>query len=263
MGQQSLALPVLLGLLGCVESPSLGPPPENHTSPILTVGGDEQGDQSGDGNDTNADSSDFLGCDPFTDDPSDECGVGMACDPSSLICEEALGDLPVDEVCDVEGVGDLCLPGLTCIEGRCREICNPAGNLADPDAEGSCPSADVCVLVESNWGVCLSTCTLTLQDCEAEGEACNRAQGAEGQVAACTSNPGSGGDAEPCARDSDCLAGLICTDQALHSTECASMAASCCTYVCDAGELPCVGIEPTCYAIGLPDQEGAGYCGAS
>ena len=34
-----------------------------------------------------------------------------------------------------------------------------------------------------------------------------------------------------------------------------------CTFVCDAEQLPCVGTEPACYALGIAGQAGAGYCG--
>lgn len=259
MDRRSILFLLVFGPFACVEHPSLGPPPENHTSPILTVGGgDEFADQD---DDDSSDSSDMVGCDPFAN-PTDECGFGMDCDPSQLVCVEANGMLPVGEPCDVEGVGDECSPGAICIEGRCREPCDPNGELDDPNAPGSCPTTDTCVLVESNWGVCLEACSLILQDCATAGEACNRGQGALDLVAACTRNPGSAGETEPCASDGDCLQGLLCTPQALHSAECASMAASCCTFICDTDEFLCVGAEPNCYVLGIDDQPSAGYCGS-
>lgn len=247
--------------LACVESPSLGPPPDGHTSPILTVGGGDEIDDQSDDPSTSVDTSDMPGCDPFTD-PSDECGAAMDCDPSQLVCVPANGTLALGETCDVEGVGDPCSPGLLCNEGRCREPCDPFGDLDDPEAPGSCPATETCALVESHWGVCLARCSLILQDCASPGEACNRAQGPAEVVAACTRNPGSGGETEACASDGDCLVGLLCTPQSVHSIACANMAASCCTFVCDAEELPCVGAEPGCYALGIADQSSAGYCGS-
>jgi hypothetical protein len=257
MDRRSISLMLVLGPVACVESPSLGPPPENYTSPILTVGGDEIDDQSDE--DAN-EGSDLPGCDPFVD-PAQECGSGMDCDPDTQQCVEAAGNLMLGESCDVEGVGDPCSPGLICSEGRCREPCDPAANLDDPEALGTCATTDTCVLVGDDWGICVSACSLVLQDCEYPGEGCNRAQGSDGVVAACTRKPGSAGENEPCASDGDCLVGLLCTEQALHSTDCASMAASCCTFVCDAEQLPCVGTEPACYALGITGQAGAGYCG--
>lgn len=256
MHRRSLPFLLVFGLLACAESPSLGPAPENHTSPILTVGGgDEYNDDS-----TSADTSDLPGCDPFAD-PDDECGPAMDCDPSQLQCVAASGSLALGDPCDVEGVGDECAPGLTCAERRCRAICNPAGELDDPNAPGSCPTEDRCVLVESDWGVCLTGCSLVSQDCAAAGEGCNRAQGPMGLVAACTYNPGSAGETDPCASDGDCQIGLLCTPADQHSIPCTDAAASCCTFVCDSFELPCVATEPGCYTLSIAGQENAGYCG--
>jgi hypothetical protein len=258
MDRRSIPFLLIFGPLACAESPSLGPAPENFTSPILTAGadgGDEIADES-----TGVDTSDTPGCDPFGD-PVDECGTAMDCDPSQQACVPATGTLPLGEACDVEGVGDECSPGLICAEGRCREPCDPSGDLGDPDAPGSCPTTDTCVLVESHWGICLATCSLIEQDCATPGEACNRAEGAQDLVAACTRNPGSAGETEPCASDGDCLAGLLCTPQSQHSVECAEMAVSCCTFVCDADVFLCAGVEPSCYALGIADQPGACYCG--
>lgn len=260
MDRRSLPFLLVFGLFGCVESPSLGPPPDNYTSPILTVGGGEEIDtQSGDES-TSADTSDLPGCDPFAD-PADECGNQMDCDPSQQQCMAADGTLALGEACEVEGVGDPCSPGLICAERRCRAVCNPAGELDDPAAPGSCPSGDACVLVESDWGVCLANCSLVAQDCMFVGEGCNRAPGPTGLVAACTYNPGAAGETEPCAADSDCQIGLLCTEESLHTLPCASSAASCCTFVCDNFELPCVATEPACYALGIAGQDTAGFCG--
>jgi hypothetical protein len=264
MDRRSLLLLLVFGLLACVESPSLGPAPANFTSPITSGGADEiddQDEQDGQNDEsTSVDTSDLPGCDPFAD-PSDECGAGMDCDPRQQTCGPASGALALGEVCDVEGVGDPCSPGLICTQGRCRQPCDPTADLADPDAPGSCPITDACVLVESDWGVCLAACSLILQDCVTPGEGCNRADGAEGLVAACTRNPGSGGETEPCASDGDCLIGLLCTPQSMHSIECADSAASCCTFVCDLDELLCVGVEPSCTALDIASQPSAGYCG--
>ncbi len=261
MDRRFKSLLLSLAPLACGQ-PSLGPPPENHTSPILTVGGGDELDDQSSADDTNdtADTNDMPGCDPFVD-PEDECGVGMDCDPEFQVCVAATGPLLIGESCDVEGVGDQCAAGLTCAEGRCRSVCNPAGDLLDPEAPGSCPSTDVCTLVESDWGICLRGCSLVGQDCPAAGEACNRAQGAHAIVAACTRNPGSGAEADPCGNDRDCLGGLLCTAAALHTTECNMMAASCCAFICDNELLACAGIEPSCYALGIVDQPNAGYCG--
>jgi hypothetical protein len=225
------------------------------------VGGGDEIDTQSENDNATATAGDMPpGCDPF-DDPNDQCGPAMDCDPSSLQCVDATGSLELGEACDVEGVGDECAAGLICAERRCRAICNPAGLLDDPDAPGSCPTKEQCVLVESDWGVCLSRCLLVSQDCATAGEGCNRAQGPMGPVAACTYNPGSAGETEPCASDSDCQTGLLCTPGDLHSVPCNNMAASCCTFVCDSLELPCVGTEPGCYSLSIAGQESAGYCG--
>lgn len=259
MDRRSLPFLLVFGPIACMGSPSLGPAPDNYTSPILTVGGgDEIDDQSDD--ESTADTSDLPGCDPFAD-PADECGPAMDCDPSQLECVAANGSLALGEACDVEGVGDECAPGLICADRRCRTICDPNGELDDPDAPGSCPTSDLCVLVEPDWGVCLTSCSLVSQDCGFPGEGCNRATGATGLVAACTNNPGSAGDTEPCASDRDCQIGLLCTPELEHSIPCTDSAASCCTFVCDDFELACAATEPSCYVLGIPGQANAGYCG--
>ena len=249
-----------LALTACSASPSLGPPGENHTSPANTLGGGGDDEVADQGDTSSADTNDLPGCNPVTD-PTDECGPGMDCEPYSGTCVDASGTLALGEACEVEGMGDLCSAGLICNEGRCRSPCDPYADVLDPNALGLCLTTDVCVVVEADWGVCLKSCSLTLQDCTAAGEACNRAEGNKATVAACTRNPGSAVELDPCSTDGDCLAGSLCTSQSLHASTCANAAASCCASICDSFDVACVGAEISCYALGIAGQETAGYCG--
>lgn len=249
------AIRVLVGAmatLGCVEYPDYEPLGEGVSGPIS---GGSPADEVGD-----TDTGMAAGCDPFAD-PSEECGAGNTCDPETGECRAATGTTMLSDACASEGAADPCAPGLICREGRCRQPCDPSGDLQDPDAKGSCPSTDTCVLVGDSYGVCLASCSLVEQDCTLSGEACNRAQGVEDIVAACTRNLGIATENEPCASDGDCLAGLLCTPQAQHENTCASMAASCCANICDE-QLGCFGLELFCNVLGIPDQMTAGYCGA-
>lgn len=240
-------------LVGCIESPDYEPLGEGASSPVSS--GSPLDDEAGD-----TDSDMAVGCDPFAD-PTDECGAGNTCDPETGECRAASGTTMLSDTCSSEGLADPCAPGLLCREGRCRQPCDPGGDLSDPAAKGSCPSEDECVLVSETYGICLTRCSLVQQDCTLAFEACNRAEGVDDLVAVCTRNLGSATENEACASDGDCLAGLLCTPQAQHQTTCANMGASCCATICDSDQLGCFGIEQICHVVGIPGQETAGYCG--
>ncbi len=255
---ESVAAALLLVTIGaCSEDPRFDPVPPGETEPVQSVGGGD-GDEVGDESDTGSE-LDLPGCDPFGD-PAIECGAAMSCDPSTRECVPALGEATLGDPCLSRGGTDECAPGLSCAEGRCRSVCS--STLTDPDAPGGCPNESVCALVDATWGVCLEGCQLSLQDCNFPGEACNRVVDPEGQNVACTSNPGVAAEGTGCTQDSECLAGLLCTEAALHSLGCLDGAAKCCTFACDSLELPCIGAEPVCYTLGILDQEDAGFCGA-
>ncbi|MFO7565916.1 MAG: hypothetical protein R6X02_24955 [Enhygromyxa sp.] len=240
--------------LACVVDEPLGPPGKNMTGPVTTTASTTVGAETGTeaGTETGA-PGDTPGCDPLAD-PEQECGPAMTCDLASLTCVPAPGTGPEGDPCNDPSE---CSPGLVCASGRCRRIC-------EVELEQGCEVDQICSVASAPIsGLCLTRCTLTLADCPSPGEACKRVTGSGGQVwAACVDNPGFGMSGDACSDDSDCAAGQLCTPAQLHTLPCADEAPSCCAPICDDLELPCFGLEPLCYALGIPKQESAGFCGA-
>lgn len=236
-------------LLACVAEEPLGPPGKNMTGPVTTAasaGGGTEGTDAGPTDDT-------PGCDPLAD-PESECGPAMACDLTSQTCVPALGTGLEGDLC---ADSSECSPGLHCASARCRRIC-------DADLEQGCEIGQICSVAEAPIpGLCLDRCELVLDACPIPSEACKRVLGAGGQVwAACVDNPGVGLAGDPCELDGDCGFGHLCTPAVLHTLPCIDAAPNCCTPICDPLELPCFGLEPLCYALGIPEQESAGFCGS-
>jgi hypothetical protein len=249
-----LAFGPIACLLACVVDEPLGPPGKNMTGPVTTVTTASADNESEDeGESETGTLGDTLGCDPLAD-PESECGPAMACDLTSGVCVPALGTGLEDDPCTTQ---DECSPGLVCVSGRCRTLC-------DAELGSGCEAEQVCgAAADPIPGLCLAGCQLTLGECAFEGEACKRVAGAGGQnYAACVPNPGEGLTGDECTTDVDCALGHLCTPSTEHTLACANAAASCCTPVCDAFELPCLGTEPICYALEIPGQETAGYCGS-
>jgi hypothetical protein len=146
---------------------------------------------------------------------------------------------------------------LICASGRCRRPC-------DAELGEGCEPEQICsVAAVPIPGLCLPACELSLDACVFPSDACKRAIVAAGQVwAACVDNPGSGVTGDQCSVDTDCAPDFLCTAAARHSLPCANDASSCCAPICDTLALPCLGLEPICYELGIPGQETAGFCGA-
>src|SRR5690606_15271830 len=150
-------------------------------------------------------------------------------DLTSLTCVPALGTGLEDDPC----LSDECSPGLWCLDGRCRRICDATNNTGC-EREQICASAS-----DPIPGWCLSTCELALAECPFASDACKRVIGAGAQVwAACVSNPGFGLTGDPCLADTECAPGHLCTAASQHTLPCVDDAASCCTPVCDTLALP-------------------------
>ncbi len=219
------------------------------TGPVTTttISGNET-----DGEDETGTPGDMPGCDPLAD-PLAECGASMACDLTSKTCVPALGTGLEDDLC--AGTEE-CSPGLVCASGRCRALC-------DALLGEGCAAERVCAAAaEPLPGLCLTSCTLALNDCVLPGDACKRVVGAGGQVyAACLVNSGFGLTGDACFADPECTTGFLCTPAADHTLPCTNQAASCCAPICDSFELPCFGIEPICIELDIPGQESSGYCG--
>lgn len=253
-------VPVLLigpiaWLCGCVVDEPLGPPGKNMTGPVTSgasgKGSDDDEDtESGSETETLGDNED---CDPLAD-PAVECGPGMACDLTLLECVPALGAGLEDEPCEDQ---DACSPGLLCVSGRCRRLC-------DADRGVGCELEQICSsAVDPIPGLCLDTCELVIGTCPFPGDACKRVLDGSGEIwAACVSNPGFGLASDACVDDGQCAPGYLCTDASEHTLPCVDDAARCCTPICDARELPCFGVEPICIVLGIAGQASAGYCGA-
>ena len=242
-------------LFACVIDDPLGPPGKNMTGPVTSSGAGENGsdDEDSESESETGTPGDTGDCDPLAD-PESECGPAMACDLTSRDCVPAPGAGLEDDLCMDQ---DECSPGLVCVSGRCRQLCD-ADRGEGCELEQICSSAD-----EPIPGLCLATCELVIGTCPFPDDACKRVLDGEGEVwAACVDNPGNGLAGDPCDDDSECAPGYLCTDATQHTLPCADDASSCCTPVCDTLELPCFGVEPICNVLGIPGQENAGYCGA-
>ena len=231
------------------EDGSLPPPPPSFTGPVT---GGASGGSTGE---TGGELGDLPGCDPLLD-PLIACGPGMACELETLTCVEHDGTGAVDEACTST---EECSAGLVCVEGRCRVLCDPEGDL------DTCEPGTVCADAAAPIpGVCRESCSLVDQVCSVAEDACNLVSGVGGALeAACTDNPGAGQSGDACSEDSECLPGFLCTASELHTLPCTGGAARCCAPVCDPLLLPCVGLEPVCTELGIPGQGSAGYCGAA
>jgi hypothetical protein len=177
----------------------------------------------------------------------------MACDLTSQLCVPASGTGLEDDLCLDPSE---CTPGLLCADGRCRRLC-------DAEIGEGCDADQICVVASAPIpGLCLTACALALESCPFPSDACKRVLGNGGQVrAACLDNPGFAISGDPCLTDIDCAPGFLCTPAGLHTLPCFDEAASCCAPICDIDELPCFGLEPLCYTLGIPGQEDAGFCG--
>lgn len=235
-------------LCACIEDP-LGPGPGHITGPI--TGGTPSSDTETDSGETGSDGSDD--CDPLAD-PLDSCGANRECDPATLRCVDAPGAGEVGDSCDSE---DECAPGLACAEGSCWQLCDP--ELSSP----SCPEARVCAHAPDPLpGLCRETCLLADPTCSLPAQACNRIVTFGGApAAACSENPGQALESEACSVDADCAPGLLCTPADQHSQPCLGGNERCCAIICDPLTLPCLGLEPQCLPLALPEQESAGTCG--
>ena len=236
-------------LFACVVDEPLGPPGKNMTGPVTTGSGSSASEDDSE----SGTPSDMPSCDPLAD-PESECGPDMTCDLTSRICVPALGTGLEDEPCTDSSE---CSPGLVCADDRCRRPC-------DAELDDGCETEQICTVADPPIpGLCMTACELAAPVCELPGDACKRVIGAGGQVwAACIGNPGFGMTGDPCSTDSECASGHLCTAATLHTLPCVDEASSCCAPVCDTLELPCFGVEPVCYTLGIPGQESAGFCGA-
>ncbi|WP_106394691.1 hypothetical protein [Enhygromyxa salina] len=214
----------------------------------ITDTGDSETETGEDGRDLTSD------CDPLADLLT-ECGPNQACDVETLECVPATGSASVDEACADTSE---CAPGLVCADQRCQTLCDPSVEGDDECADGRiCTYAD-----EPLPGLCAEPCELVTQACSIAGDACNRGLGPGPEpVAVCTVNPGAGVEGDACQLDGDCFPGYLCTPAQLHTSPCAGDADFCCTPICDLLILPCFGLEPNCYPIGIEGQDSAGYCG--
>ena len=251
----SLTAVVAIPPTACTSETPLGPPGKNMTGPVTTSSGGSGGtgeDESGEGTETGT-PGDMLGnCDPLAD-PLAECGPAMACDLTSGECVPAPGTGEEDDLCASQ---EECLPGLLCLGDRCRSLC-------DASVGDGCEEDQHCITVDPPIpGICAAPCSLIFADCEQPGDACKRVVAGGATAVACVPNLGAGLTGDPCLLDTDCAIGYLCTDSSDHTLPCVDGAASCCTTVCDPVELPCFGLEPVCYALGIPGQEQAGFCGA-
>jgi hypothetical protein len=259
-GWAKLARASLIGLLAaqplsCTAETPLGPPGSNMTGPVTTGSNTADGDESGgdaETGETGAPGDSSTGCDPLAD-PVVECGPGMACDLTSWDCVAAGGQQQQDDPCMATAE---CVAGLICVTGRCQTLC-------DVELANACKDGRVCIAaLPPIPGLCAEPCELILDACSSPGDACKRALGMGGvPQAACVGNPGVGLSGDPCLDDSDCAPAHLCTPSATHTLPCFEGASRCCAPVCDPIELPCFGLEPICYPLGIPGQEGAGFCG--
>lgn len=252
----ALLLGPITWLFACVIDDPLGPPGKNMTGPVTSGAGENGSDEVEDSEsesetETLGDNSD---CDPLAD-PEAECGPEMACDLTSLECVPALGAGLEDDPCMDQ---DECSPGLLCVSGRCRQLC-------DADRGEGCELEQICSsAAEPIPGLCLDTCELVIGTCPFPGDACKRVLDGDGELwAACVSNPGNALTGDACLDDSECAPGYVCTDASEHTLPCVDDAASCCAPICDPLELPCFGVEPICNVLGISGQASAGYCGAA
>ncbi|NVB36791.1 hypothetical protein G6O69_03030 [Pseudenhygromyxa sp. WMMC2535] len=260
-GLQCLIAAALL-LTACPEDAPLVPAPGDNIGELPgPTSGPVTGSASGSGADTDTGDEPDLptNCDPLAD-PSEECGEGQECDPATLACTQATGQGDLDEACEDE---DDCLAGLACAQGVCSALCDAELVSPEPGSLGACAEDLLCIATDAPLpGLCRAPCSLVDQLCTDVDFSCNRGT-VEGAVqAVCTPNPGTGLSADACEVDEDCEQGLLCTPVEEHSVTCNNDAAQCCTEICDALLLPCYGLEPICYALGISGQEDAGYCGA-
>jgi hypothetical protein len=195
-------------------------------------------------------------CDPWSD-PFEECGAGQACSFVDMRCHEALGTAGEDEFCELldpdRWVGT-CAPGLVCVVetesfGRCALPC------MDDDVCGEgrgChqPAGD------SPTRVCVSPCDPIVQDCSTD-EGCYVLD-LDDPVPLCA-RAGPGVESDPCAVPDDCAPGHHCTAPANHMVECADPL-GCCTPLCDVEIGDCVGLNPICTALAVPDAPNLGVC---
>ncbi|MCA9684445.1 MAG: hypothetical protein KC457_19785 [Myxococcales bacterium] len=254
----ALALGMLASwlLTACPADDPLGPAPGNMTGSVSSTG---QWTTSTDEADESSDIGDLpSGCSPF-EDPQLACGTALECDPETLTCVSAPGDVDLDEPCSEETD---CVAGLACYQGTCTALCDSDLVGADPEDLGACPEGQVCALASAPLpGVCRSSCLLIDQDCDSAGFACNRVDTSEGLRAGCTPNDGFGLVGAACSIDEDCGAGRLCTAASQHTLPCDQDASACCAEVCDPLLLPCFGVEPVCYSLLIPDQPDSGFCG--
>ncbi len=251
-----------MSTLSCTEAPSLPPPPAL-SGPVTTGTTPDSDDVVDDVDD--ADTTDGLdtdlgaSCSPYSD-PETECGPDLECDLIDEICVPAQGTAAIDADCELTSDGDSCAPGLTCTDGRCLAPCDP---LAGDGALGSCTDESrICVLdLGRALGVCRETCSLIDQLCLRDSDGCYRGTTNNSMAAVCSTNTADGFIGDGCSADGDCSPRLLCTAARLHVLPCAGQADSCCTNVCDAEQLPCLGSEPVCYQLAIPGDESVGFCG--
>jgi hypothetical protein len=188
-------------------------------------------------------------------------GLGGEGDADESDSGDLGADLPDGDVDDLCGGDDECASELACVDGRCRELCDP-----DPDLPGDdeCDAGRVCTQADDPLpGVCLEPCVMLTPACSVDGDACNVESGTGGApLAVCTSNPGVGISGDECVIDGDCLPSYLCTPELTHAAPCVNNSASCCTPSCDQNQKFCAGPDMVCYLLGIEDQPDAGYCGS-
>jgi hypothetical protein len=246
---------VLVIALGCSADSEPSPPPPGSGSPATAAAGATAGDSS-DEDPTAAEPEPTGDCDPWGD-PGVECGPGGVCSFLDEQCYDAVGTAGVDEPCslvDADAWLGTCAPGLVCVveletEGRCAIPCQ-GDEACGIERRCRAPAGDAPI------SVCVLPCDPFVQDC-ARGEGCYVLHPDDPTPLCAAAGPGV--ELDPCAVPNDCAPGHHCTTAASHMIECPDPI-GCCTPLCELEIGDCVGINPICVPLGVPDAPSLGVC---
>jgi hypothetical protein len=238
-----------------------GPPPPGSGMPATAGAGVSGADADGEDGDPTAPADTDPSvpdqtCDPWGD-PASECGPGRACSFVDMRCHDAPGMAGADEPCELlddDAWIGTCVPWLVCVldsatQGRCALPCQDDG-VCGVDRRCRMPAGD------SPTRACVLLCDPFAQDCLPD-EGCYVLHPEDPAPLCAIAGPGL--ETDPCTVANDCAVDHHCTNPASHMVPCAD-AVGCCTPLCDVEIGDCVGINPLCVPLGVPDAPNLGVC---